>query len=126
MAVIATILRQSSGIPSALAKTPTVTGWYQADGNVRPIIFAPPDSDETGANSPEKFTAGTIDKIAVAKTAATCVRVNDEINCPKPVVATTYTIVAISKVRNGPLSDTPNTKIAIRNRKTKFTIATPM
>src|SRR3974390_3360194 len=120
------MLRQSSGIPSALAKTPTVTGWYHADGNVSPMIFAPPDSDETGANRPEKFTAGTMDRIAVAKTAATCVRVKDEINWPKPVVATTYTIVAISKVRNGPLSGTLNRKIAIRHRKTKFTSATTM
>ena len=89
MIAIAAILRQRSGMPSALAKTPTVTGWYQADGNVRPRIFAPPERDDTGANSPEKFTAGTIERIAVANTAATCVRVNDEINWPKPVVATT-------------------------------------
>ena len=43
----------------------------------------------TGANSPEKFTAGTIDKIAVANTAATCVRTNEEMSCPNPVVANT-------------------------------------
>jgi hypothetical protein len=67
-----------------------------------------------------------MDRIAVAKTAATCVRVKDEINWLKPVVDTTYTIVAISKVRNGPVRGTLNRKIAIRNRTTKFTMATPM
>ena len=89
MTAIATTLRQRSAMPSALAKTPTVIGWYQADGNVRPMIFALPESDDTGANSPEKFTAGTIDRIAVANTAATWVRVKDEISWPKPVVDTT-------------------------------------
>ena len=34
-------------------------------------ILAPPDKDDTGANSPEKFTAGTMERIAVANTAAT-------------------------------------------------------
>src|SRR4029077_11985685 len=121
---IATTLNQRLDIPSALAKTPTVIGWYQAEGNVRPRIFAVPESEDTGAKRPEKFTAGTMDRMAVAKTAATCVRVKDEINCPKPVVATTYTTVAISSVRNDPLSGTRNKKIAIKNRNTKFTMAT--
>ena len=80
MMKIATTLNQRLVIPNPLAKTPTVIGWYQAEGNVRPRIFAVPDSEDTGANSPEKFTAGTIDRIAVAKTAATCVRVKDEIS----------------------------------------------
>ena len=53
------------------------------------MIRAPPESDETGASIPEKLTAGTIERIAVAKTAATCVRVNEEINSPKRVVAIT-------------------------------------
>ena len=30
------------------------------------MILAPPDNDDTGANSPEKLTAGTIERIAVA------------------------------------------------------------
>ena len=50
---------------------------------------APPESGDTGAKIPEKFTAGTIDRIAVAKTAATCLLTNDEISSPKPVVAMT-------------------------------------
>src|SRR3974377_1268391 len=106
MMKIATTLNQRLDMPSALAKTPTVIGWYQAEGNVRPRILAVPESEDTGAKRPEKFTAGTIDRIAVANTAATCVRVKDEISCPKPVVATTYTIVAINNVRNGPFSGT--------------------
>ena len=43
----------------------------------------------TGASIPEKLTAGTIERIAVAKTAATWVRVKDEISTPKPTVAMT-------------------------------------
>ena len=89
MSAIAAISRQRSAMPSALAKTPTVIGWYQADGKHRPIKFAPPDSEETGANMPEKLTAGTMERIAVAKTAATCVRVKEEISWPNPVVAMT-------------------------------------
>ncbi len=58
-------------------------------GKESPITLAPPESEETGASIPEKLTAGTIERIAVAKTAATCVRVKDEISTPKPVVATT-------------------------------------
>ena len=76
-------------MPSALANTPTVIGWYHADGKVKPMNFAVPESEDTGAKSPEKLTAGTIDKIAVAKTAATWVRVKDEISWPKPVVEIT-------------------------------------
>ncbi len=56
---------------------------------MRPKILAPPESEETGASIPEKLTAGTIDRMAVANTAATCVRVKDEIRSPKPVVAMT-------------------------------------
>jgi hypothetical protein len=40
MMKIATTLNQRLDMPSALAKTPTVIGWYQAEGNVRPRIFA--------------------------------------------------------------------------------------
>ena len=80
MMKIAMTLNQRLVMPSALAKTPTVIGWYQAEGNVRPRIFAVPESEDTGAKSPEKFTAGTIERIAVANTAATCVRVNEEIS----------------------------------------------
>ena len=74
MSAIAAMSRQRSAMPSALANTPTVIGWYQADGNDSPMILAPPESDDTGANIPEKLTAGTIERIAVAKTAATWVR----------------------------------------------------
>ena len=45
--------------------------------------------DATGTIRPEKLTAGMIDRIAVAKTAETCVRVKLEISWPKPVVAET-------------------------------------
>ena len=38
---------------------------------------------------PEKLTAGTIERIDVANTAATWLRVKDEISSPKPVVETT-------------------------------------
>ena len=76
-------------MPSALANTPTEICWYQDEGNERPITLAPPESEETGASIPEKLTAGTIERIAVAKTAATCVRVKEEIRTPNPMVATT-------------------------------------
>src|SRR6516164_9405524 len=89
MIVIAAIFRHRSRKPSALANTPTVTGWYQAEGNDRPMIFAVPDRDDTGAKRPEKFTAGTMERIAVAKTAATWVRTKEEMSWPNPVVAKT-------------------------------------
>ena len=76
-------------MPSALANTPTETCWYQDEGKERPITLAPPESEETGASIPEKLTAGTIERIAVAKTAATCVRVKEEISTPNPTVAMT-------------------------------------
>ena len=39
MTRMATTLRQRSGMPSALAKTPTVIGWYQADGKAQAEDF---------------------------------------------------------------------------------------
>ena len=74
ISAIAAMSRQRSTMPSALAKTPTETCWYQDEGEERPMILAPPESEETGASIPDKVTAGTMDRIAVAKTAATCVR----------------------------------------------------
>ena len=53
------------------------------------MILAPPESDDTGASIPEKLTAGTIERIVVANTAATWVRVKEEMSSPKPVVAMT-------------------------------------
>ena len=58
-------------------------------GKPKPNNRPPPDNDETGTNSPEKFTAGMIDRMEVAKTAVTCVRVKVEISCPNAVVAPT-------------------------------------
>ena len=51
--------------------------------------FELPDKEETGTRSPEKFTAGIIDRMEVANTAVTCVRVKVEISWPKAVVAAT-------------------------------------
>ena len=87
------------------------------------MILAPPESEETGASIPEKLTAGTIERIAVAKTAATCVRVKEEIRTPNPTVAITYTIVPTSRTRNGPFGGTRKMKIAISNRAKKAIIA---
>jgi hypothetical protein len=63
--------------------------------------------------------------VTALKTAASWERVNDEINWPKPVVATTFTNVPINRVRKGPLIGTRKTKVAIKNRKAKFTMAMP-
>src|SRR5512139_1532845 len=87
--VIAAILGHSAAKPRSLANTPTVIGWYHADGKLRPRIFAVPESDDTGASRPDRLIAGTIERIAVANTAATWVWVNDDTSCPNPVVAIT-------------------------------------
>src|SRR5262245_36463878 len=82
-------LTQSASKPSPLVKMPTLIGWYQAGGKIRPNRRAPPESEDTGTSRPEKFTAGTIDRMVVANTAETWVRVKVETSCPKPVVADT-------------------------------------
>ena len=41
MSAIAAMSRQRSTMPSALAKTPTETCWYQDEGNDRPMNFRP-------------------------------------------------------------------------------------
>ena len=120
-------LGQSSSKPSALVKAPTLIGWYQADGKAKANNRPPPDSDETGTSSPEKLTAGMIDRCEVAKTAATCVRVKVEIKLAEPGRSRTHraSVPSVSIARS-PLTGTPNTKTASINRSTKLIIATAM
>ena len=53
------------------------------------VLFPTPKTRVVELLSPEKFTAGMIDRMEVAKTAVTCVRVKVEISCPNAVVAAT-------------------------------------
>ncbi len=76
--------------------------------------------------SPEKLTAGIMDRMAVAKTAATCVRVKLETSWPKPVVAETYNKVPSTSTQAEPLIGTAKTVFAISTSIAKLPIATAM
>src|SRR6516165_3407343 len=119
-------LSQRSSRPSAFVKVPTVIGWYHADGKPNPKIRPPPDREETGTNRPEKLAAGMIEMTMVANTAETCVRVNVEISCPKPVDAATYSKVPSTNVKRDPLTGTSNRKTARINNNMKLAAATAM
>src|SRR5215510_5370783 len=119
-------LNQSCSKPTPFAKAPTLIGWYQPGGKPRPSNRPPPEREDTGTSRPEKFTAGTTDRMAVANTADTCVRVRVEMSCPKPVVADTYNKVPSTSVARDPLTGTPNRKTASITSSTKLIIATAM
>ena len=53
------------------------------------MIWAVPDSADTGTSIPENCVAGSTVRIAVPNSAAICVRVNAEIIMPYAVVAVT-------------------------------------
>ena len=76
-------MNQRSEKPSPLVKVPTLIGWNQAAGNIRPISLPWPVREDTGTSRPEKFTVGIMAMTVVAKTAATWVLVNVETTCPK-------------------------------------------
>ena len=82
-------MNQRSGKPSPLVKVPTLIGWNQPAGNIRPTSLPPPVSEDTGTSRPEKFTVGTMARTVVAKTAATWVFVKVETSWPKPQVEKT-------------------------------------
>src|SRR6266540_37053 len=87
------VFNHRSEKPSALVKVPTVIGWNQAAGNIRPINLPMPVREDTGTSRPEKFTVGMTERTVVAKTAATCVWVKVETSCPKPQVEKTKSSV---------------------------------
>ena len=72
--------------PSPLVKVPTLIGWNQAAGNIRPISLPWPVREDTGTSKPEKFTVGMTERTVVAKTAATWVWVKVETSSPKALV----------------------------------------
>ena len=41
-----------------MVKVPTLIGWNQAAGNIRPIALPAPVREDTGTSRPEKFTTG--------------------------------------------------------------------
>src|SRR6516162_2710106 len=118
------MLNQRSGKPSALSNVPTLIGWNQAAGNVRPMNLPCPDSEDTGTSRPEKFTAGMTDRTALAKTADTCVWVKVETSCPKPVVENTYSSVPTARAANEPLTGTSKTSSDISSRRVNVSIPT--
>src|SRR5260370_18215058 len=79
--------------PSALVKVPTLIGWNQAAGNVKPINLPWPVREDTGTSRPEKFTAGMTERMALAKIAETWVWVKVGTSNPKPVVENAYSRV---------------------------------
>src|SRR5713101_9788363 len=118
------ILNHKSEKPSALVKVPTLIGWNQAAGNVRPINLPWPEREDTGTSRPEKFTAGMTERTALAKTAETCVWVKVETSCPKPVVENTYNSVPSARAPKDPLTGTWNTSSDISSRRVKVNIPT--
>src|SRR5262249_61062106 len=105
-------LNQSSPKPGPLVKAPTLIGWYQAVGKLKPDSRPPPESEDTGTSRPEKLTAGMIARTVVANTAATWGRVKVETSCPKPVDADTKSKVPTVSIANDPLTGTSNRKPA--------------
>lgn len=61
---------------------PTLTRRKYVIGNALPSSAGNPVSEETGVIIPENWVAGNTVRIAVPKSAAICVCVNDETNMP--------------------------------------------
>src|SRR5262249_3880257 len=118
------MLNHSSEKPSALSKVPTLIGWNQAAGNVRPRNLPWPDREDTGTSRPEKFTAGMTERTELAKTADTCVWVKVETSCPKPVVENKYSSVPSARAPKEPLTGTWNTNNDINSRRAKVNMPT--
>src|SRR6516225_10900669 len=118
------MLNHRSEKPSALSKVPTLIGWNQAAGNVKPMNLPCPDKEDTGTSRPEKFTAGMTERTALAKTADTCVWVKVETSCPKPVVENTYSSVPTASAAKEPFTGTWKTNSDISSRRVNVNIPT--
>ena len=75
--------------PSPFEKAPRAIVMKNVVGNTSPTRRPAPVVDETGSISPEKFTAGIIVTTAVAKIAATWLRMKLEISRPMAVAVVT-------------------------------------